>query len=235
MNNKNLAIVLILIMAISSLSLLMVKPAFAQPIPKPQVPEFTIEYVNHSYTIPAITTSTTDPYTGKTITTTTPSRYFENVTLDITIKNQPFPTTINGNASNLYYNVQTKGYFGGNWTQVITNSQAQSNSDYTVLSIPAGAYPVGGQVDIQVEAAIGYYGYVLHFPSSGSHMAFPYYEFIGQTSDWSPTQTFIMPAPTPTSSVPEFPLLVVLSLFLSTLTTAIILKLRKQRIPQNIL
>jgi hypothetical protein len=187
--------------------------------------------VNHSYTIPAITTSTTDPYNGKTITTTTPSRYSENFTLDVTVRNQPFPTSINGNASNLYYNVQTKGYFGGNWTQVVTNSQAQLNSDYTFLSIPAGAYPVGGQVDIQVEASIGYYGYVLHLPSAGSHMAFPYYEFIGQTSGWSNTQTVTIPASSssPTSSVPELPWFAAIPLLVSVLLIFVVIRNRKAK------
>ena len=46
MNNKNLATVLILTIAISSLSLIMVKPATAQTIPKPSVPEFTLNIVN---------------------------------------------------------------------------------------------------------------------------------------------------------------------------------------------
>ena len=122
----------------------------------PSVPEFTVKQVDHSHTLPATTTSTTDSYTGKTTTTTIPSQYIKNFTLDITIKNQAFPTTINGNASILYYNVQTKGHFGGNWTQVFTKSQAQSNSEFTFLSIPASGYPVSGEIDVQVEAAIGY-------------------------------------------------------------------------------
>jgi len=53
----------------------------------------------------------------------------------------------------------------------------------------------------------------------------------------TPTSTPTLPTSFPTSNptVPEFPLLVVLPLFLSMLTIAIILKLRKQRMPQNML
>ena len=55
----------------------------------------------------------------------------------------------------------------------------------------------------------------------------------------SNTLTIHTPNPTqpssPTPSVPEFPLLVVLPLFLSMLSIAIILKLRKQRMPKNML
>ncbi len=45
---KRLAIVLVLIVAISCLSLLMVKPTSAQAIPKLSVPEFTINLITSS-------------------------------------------------------------------------------------------------------------------------------------------------------------------------------------------
>jgi len=54
-------------MAISSLSLMMVKPASAELIPTPSVPTFTLSIVSHSYDVAPITT--TDQYTGKTVVT----------------------------------------------------------------------------------------------------------------------------------------------------------------------
>ena len=65
---KTFAIFLTLIVAMSCLTLLTVKPVNAQSIPKPSVPEFTLQIADHSYDVPAKTTSTTDPYTGKTTT-----------------------------------------------------------------------------------------------------------------------------------------------------------------------
>lgn len=58
-------------------SLLLAPLANAQTTPKPSVPEFTLKYVDNSYDVPSTTTSTTDPYTGKTITTTTPGYRIE--------------------------------------------------------------------------------------------------------------------------------------------------------------
>lgn len=81
--SKSFALILILIVVIASLSLIMIKPASAQTVPKPSVPEFTAKYVDRSYTVPASTTI--DPYTGQNV--TNPSYYVENRTLEIAIKN----------------------------------------------------------------------------------------------------------------------------------------------------
>jgi hypothetical protein len=64
--SKSLAFLLDLLIVMSSLTILMVKPANAQTIPKPSVPEFTAKFVDHSYIVSASTT--VDPYTGKEIT-----------------------------------------------------------------------------------------------------------------------------------------------------------------------
>jgi hypothetical protein len=47
-------------------SLVMVETAFAQSIPKPSVPEFTLVLVDSSYDVP--TTYSIDPYTGDNVT-----------------------------------------------------------------------------------------------------------------------------------------------------------------------
>ena len=61
-----MAFLLALLIVMSSLTILMVKPANAQTIPKPSVPEFTAKFVDHSYIVSASTT--VDPYIGKEIT-----------------------------------------------------------------------------------------------------------------------------------------------------------------------
>jgi len=169
----------------------------------PSVPEFTLKFVDDFYNVPSTTTSTTDPYTGKTTTTTIPSYYVENLTIEVTIKNQPFTPYTNayGNEFLFYYNIKTKGHYEENWTDLYNPESGyapQSNSEYTILSIPANSYPSGGQVDFQVQAMIG-------FTTSSLPPYTPFtYQFIGETSSWSPTQTVTIPAtpssPTPTSS-----------------------------------
>jgi len=237
--SKSFALFFILIMAISSLSLMMVKPAYAQSIPTPSVPEFTVQYhfniIAPTYTI--------NPYTGQNETVSTgPSPY--NQTIEFTIKNQPFTpyTDSNGNNINLYYNFAFKGQFETNWNYYPFNYDdssypdgwasgwangtapwyySSSNSTYTVVSIneiyledPAiqdMPFPNGAQVDFQVQAKIG-------FLSPQANEAGAEFEvFNGQTSNWSNTQTVtinqVLSSPSPTATVPEFPTLIILPLF----------------------
>jgi LPXTG-motif cell wall-anchored protein len=186
-------------------SLIMAKPANAQSIPTPSVPEFSLEYVNTSYFSSPITT--TDPYTGQT------QSYRNSITergIIVTIKNQPFtqPLDNNGflevNQSCLFYLFQWKGHYSTTWTNSSQNSLYQdSNSSYTVLRIPLNgnndsrfSSPIelegltdGGKLDFQVQAFIGYYKYI-PTPTQLN----PFYPtstavFVGQSSGWSGTQT----------------------------------------------
>ena len=85
--SKALALMLFTLLAFSSLSV--VSSVFAQSIPKPSVPEFTLKYIDNSYDVPPSTTTTIDQYTGKEIVTTTPGYHVENKSIEITITNQP--------------------------------------------------------------------------------------------------------------------------------------------------
>lgn len=155
--SKSLA--LILILAMISSSLMMVKPVSAQSIPKPSVPDFTLKFVDNSYDVPA-TVSTPNPYTNET--TILPGYHVSNKSIEIIVKNQPFAYSYNGSTYHLYYNVQSKPHFGENWTErypiiVRPNSPynwdnkswsyskyltdefhspllSQPNSDYTIVS-----------------------------------------------------------------------------------------------------
>ena len=99
-SGKSLALILILMIAFSGLSLSMIRPAYAQnstnptysptsspiSLPTPSVPEFTVKFVDFSYYVP--TTTSIDPYTGQNI--TNQGYYVENRTIELSINNQPF-------------------------------------------------------------------------------------------------------------------------------------------------
>jgi hypothetical protein len=227
---KTFALLLTLMVAMSCLTLLISQPANAQSIPKPSVPDVTAKYVDRSYTVPA--TTTIDPYNGQSV--TNPSYYVENRTLEIAIRNQPF-TPYNDSRTDshwqitLMYQIRTKGHFAQNWTYLYFVSDGflpASNSDYTIVSYSIGTGSVWGnlqandQVDFQVEGMIGYVHRTIGFMS---------WYFTGESSDWSATHTVTIPSsnvtpnptvtPLPTSTVPEFPSLIIpllLSIMLAT-------------------
>jgi len=225
---KGFSLLLVVILAVSSL--MMVENAGAQSIPKPSVPEFTVEAVDHSYVVP--TSTSIDPYSGQQI--THPSYKVENKTIDIRIKNQPFSSTnIDGNVTGLFYIIGWKGHYE-NWAEFYDGNDyfntnhydtnkywgiEASNSAYTVYSFSIfNSLPVGSEIDFQVKAVIGF-----NFLYFGGHIqpigtVFHYV----QESDWSKTQTITTPEtsastspnPTPSSTntlesptptVPEFP------------------------------
>ena len=207
-------------------------------IPTPSVPEFTVTIVDSSYNVS--TTYSTDPYTGKT----TPIEGYpvERRTIEVKIKNQPFssfwlqesPQAANWTV-NFYYNVRYKGHFADVWHELYLASDGyplqDSVSDFTVLSYEGGysptegislqtdaimtALPVGGLVDFQMEALIGY----THRDAS---TFFAPWVFEGQRSGWSSTQTITIsgsgssspsspattPMPTPTQTPVPTPILV---------------------------
>jgi hypothetical protein len=205
---KEISLLLVVILAVSSL--MMVESAFAQSIPKPSVPEFTVKYADYSYDIPASTSI--DPFTGKTV--TNPAQHIENKTIQLTIKNQ----TING-PNSLYYKIRMKGHFSQEWSN-ISSIQANPNSEYTVLLYSTSREGTldfsrlnfnassGGVLDIQVQAQI--WTWVQSEGLFGS-----WNQRITAESDWSGTQTITIPEgsdstsaspnPTPTPTVPEFP------------------------------
>jgi hypothetical protein len=204
---------------------------------RPSIPEFTVQFVDNSYNVPATATSTTNPYTGKTTTTTTPAYHVENQTIEITIKNQPYTPYTNeyGVEALFYYNVRTKGHYEENWTDLYNSEDGyapQSNSTYTILSISANNYPSGGQVDFQVQAMIG----AVHPSFNGTPSIFTrIYPFVGQTSAWSSTQTVTIPetasspsaTPISTPTVPEFPTWILLPLFVVIILMSTVLIRKK--------
>ena len=256
--SKSFAVFTILIITISSPSLLTVKPATAQSIPKPAVPQFSIQVVDHSYDVPP--TNTIDPYSGKQI--INPGYHVNDIKVEGKIKNQPF--TPYGNID-FYYNISYRGHFAGEWRKLFGSEDVdflkQSyGSEYTSFNISrynAIELHEGDQIDVRIEAIIG-------SETWGFASAWPYRILNGEVSGWSDTLTVTVstditstntyattidgttyptlttppavstptpsPAtsePTPTPSVPEFSWLMILPLFLSILSIAVLIRTRK--------
>lgn len=175
----------------------------ASSIPKPAVPEFTVQLVVHPYDVPPTITTTIDQYTGKETTIAHPGYHVENKTTEIRIKNQPFtPYLIRENDAswtiNLFYNIHIKGHFSQNWGYYhLYNGSSDGNlvqdynSEYTV--VPIDSYlPTEGEIDFQVESLIGYEHGVNTVPGvPGTPRV-----ITGEASGWSETQTITIPAST---------------------------------------
>jgi hypothetical protein len=101
---KSLALMLLLLIALSSPSLLVVNTASAQTISKPSVPQFSIKFMNASYTV-----TETNSYTGQKET-----QLVNNNTIEVAIDNQPWKYP----DYKIYYNIRVKPHFAGNWTEI---------------------------------------------------------------------------------------------------------------------
>ncbi len=227
--------------------LLMAEPVSAQTIPTPSTPEFTLRIADHSYDVPPTTTSYTDPYTGKTTTSTQPGYHVTNRSIEVSIKNQPFTSYVDadGNTVNLYYNISVKPSHGGDWTYYLNSfgeKYQASNSEFTIVEFGFGGYSdtispeigyvtPGGEVDFRVQAQIGYYKSVwVSIGGSDSPFAGGMVPtFFGESSQWSNPQTIKTPEATtaPSPTVPEVPALAVLPLLAMIPFTAIYLRRRK--------
>ena len=209
---KCLALILISAMVVSSLSLLMVKPASAEtatlaPMPSVPVPQFTVT-----------------PLIGGSV--------------ELLIKNQPFNYSdvqsyyqFNFSNPSVYYNIRIKYHNEtDDWAELYNAENgllAQSNFSYTIISI---AVPPDAQTDIQVDAMIGIITRVFN-PQATSQIEMYPYVFEGLTSDWSNTQTATMPlsstSPALTSTVPELSWLAILPLLLCVFLVTLAFRHRK--------
>jgi hypothetical protein len=166
-------------------------------IPKPSVPQFSIQVVDHSYDVP--TTYSTDPYTGKQI--TNPGYHVDDIRVEGKIKNQHFtPYTIpNPNSTSsydtdlkidFYYDIRYKGHFGGEWMKLygsedvdfLKQNYGSEYTNFTASKYNAVEFQDGAQVDFQVRAVIG-------FETWGFVVTWPYRILNGEDSGWSNTLT----------------------------------------------
>jgi hypothetical protein len=252
--SKYRALCLVVMLIVASTTLLMVKPANAQEIPKPAAPQFSIQYVDYSYDIPAY--NSTDAFTGQQV--QHPSQHIGDVRVEGKIKNQPFtrynlPNPPNGSISGdvgFYYNVRYKGHFGNEWTEIYGYHNKdfinqKYGSEYTNFTIYWEEFPEGAQIDYQVKAMIGFEGRTFIGP-------YPQPVIIGEESEWSDTLTLfftknetaiafasnidntpypVLPTPsivaTPTPSVPELSITAILALLIATPLISVFFKRKK--------
>jgi hypothetical protein len=235
--SNSFSLLLVLILAVSSL--IMFESASAQSATKPNVPEFTLKYVDlGTYDVPPSTSPSTNPFTGETTNITISGYHVDNRRIELTIKNQPFTSyESNGQIINFFFNVRFKGYYVQNWTNLyFTEDYIVENysSAYTKLSYSLGRIfgelNPKGQVDFQVEAFIG----SIHRDASTFWAP---WVFDGESSGWSNTQTITIsetsasasPIPTPTPTVPEFPLVSVIFLLAVASIALVYIKRRKEK------
>jgi len=187
------------ILAASSLTA--VAFASAQSMPKPSVPIFSLTFTDHSFDAPAATIMS--GYTGPTY---VPAHHSRNGTIEITILNQPFTPYKDemNHTIKLYYHYACKGHYENDWiiypdvVPDIAYNEA-SDSEKTTFQYwineewendPAGRVPDvpdDGQMDVRVEAFIGYSETIC---TSIARRADDYHTYyVGQSSGWSCTQT----------------------------------------------
>ena len=194
--SKGFSLLLVVILAVSSL---MILPVSAQSMLKPSIPQFSIQVVDYSYDVP--TKYSTDSYTGKQI--TIPGYHVDDIRVEGKIKNQHFtPYTIpNPNSTNtydtnlnidFYYNIGYKGHFGSEseWMKLVgtrdvgflIQNYGSEYTNFTVAGYDARVFQEGAVIDFQVEAYIG-------FETWGFVATFPYRILNGEESGWSNTLT----------------------------------------------
>jgi hypothetical protein len=187
-SNRKLGVVLIGLVSIALIALASL-PAVAQTsAPKPVVPQFTVRYVEQQYDVPP--TTTVDPYTGETVIThlgySAVSRFIE-----IKITNEyPYYDQFNDRLYKVRYkghfenDTQWKTYHSPNDGGVSLGFIGQEKGDYTIISVKFDDFPKRGEIDFQVESALGGIEYQPHGLIWSDYIAFN-----GEESDWSPTQT----------------------------------------------
>ena len=206
----------------------MVNAVYAQSVPKPSVPEFTVTVRDQSYYVPP--TYRTDPYTG-TSELIQEGYVAQNGTIELSIEPQQFTqyTDSEGNIIRLYFRVAYKGHsalgwkyypmndgFSANYSQYFSASDSGSTialfgfgeyefggEDRTIYTYPSfGEIPAGGQIDFKVEAFVGYYTTSEYVGIFGLR----YYQiYTGESSGWSETQAISIPENTPLNPVPNSP------------------------------
>ena len=213
--------IVFLVQPLAQVSIVEANPLTYSP-PKPASPEFTLKYVDNSYNVAG--------------------NFVQNKSIEVIIKNQPSVYV-------LCYNANSKSHLSENWTTYeyynnssyltpqlfIPNRLLAWNSTLTVLvfgfegnngsdtyNLMLGKVNDGDQIDFQVQAYIGNWfpGKVVNATSSIEYNLLN----IDAIGDWSPTQTVTI---SQSSSVPEFSLLIILPLFLSILSIAVFVRLRK--------
>jgi hypothetical protein len=214
---KTFAIILTIIIAMSCLTLLLVKPASAQT--NPSVPQFSLKYLNQTVEIRIIN----QPFTSNSVNGRSVGLYY-----DIRWKEHNeaewhyfFPHSYLFEATNsVDYDVTDSSLTVVSYGLNSKDSDVQLNGDFA-----------GKQLDFEVQALIGSYTVITTQPNEKYH-----YPFDGEISGYSNTQTIAIPQdssntttpmPSPSPTVPELSWWVILPLFVSLIFISVIIRHRK--------
>lgn len=222
------ALILIIVIAVSCLSILSFKPAYAQTAPIPSAPQFTLKLTG-----PQITQNTSYELNSKTGQIEPSIGYTNEYTyLVIVIKNQQY----DANYGKVYYNITVNGNLIG-WQD---NQYPQQTVGSDTTEIPINIFGqwgvqsiVGQQVTIRVQAMLGtlQFGRTAAFNSQG-------YYFHGTVSGLSEPQTISVPANVPLNA-PLSPTLfttILLTLIgiLLAIIVALLLIMKKRKIVNSV-
>lgn len=173
------------------------EPTGLDSIPKPSIPEFTVNFAQETWPLYQVSPSTgkkeivdEDYYKGE--------RYIE-----VKIKNQQVPPTSTRliNYTNLYYGIRLKEHHEDDWNEAprprYYGYHNASDADYTIITLYVDDWgngiwdvPDGGKVDVQVQALIGQDNRIPVMTIFGESSK---YDFVGEESGWSNTQTLKIP------------------------------------------
>jgi hypothetical protein len=207
--SKTFALILTLVIAMSCLTFLTVKPANAQT--ELSVPRFTIGLRNASTQLNS-------------------TQFIQNQTIQIKIENQPI-----GNSEYLLYLIDFKSHFADDWnsTKVGVWQDQQSKSTLIVYALKGNnasntfngflEFSIGDTVDFRVQAELLY-----DLGPPNGHIQSGFLQEIGR-SEWSNTQTIAIEETSASSNptIPELSWLVIVPLLLSVFSFAVILRHRK--------
>ena len=177
----------------------------------PSTPQFSLNVVDNSQYVPQ--TYTIDPNTGQSV--ASGDYTIQSVTVELRIQNQPYSQVIvnEGNATQLHYLARFKGHFADWGSSANEATLTQSWDEETVFTYFKGLgsehYEIwqilpdvdGAQVDFQVKAQVGYYHQYL--PEYGGFSVTNF--VVLSESDWSNTQTVVLPSSQGNSSPTQQP------------------------------
>ena len=200
---ESFALILILIITVSSLSLLMVKPATAMSsdvndtvvsppsednIPTPTVPDFTVQVIDSNDFSVVITNQPFTPFSDNG---------GGPVQFSYSVRVGPLDAATDSNWTELYDALGGYPTQSNTQTTTITINLASGDSEYG----EPNPVPVNSQFLVEVEAIIGFYGRDTAISPSAPYVIF------GEASGWSNPQTVSLPSTgqtIPKPSVPEF-------------------------------
>jgi hypothetical protein len=181
-------------------SIVMVGFQFGSCLSVPSVPEFSLSFVAYPYEVPP--TYIIEPNTGQS-TLKDSGFVVQNRSIEVTIKNQPYNATLDasGNQTALHYNIRYREHSAASWiTYYVYGGYPEASGDAYTTILVSNTYldtlENGSQIDVEVQALVGYDYLAFEGPACSSGSCRPsymtaelYYNFSGVTGEWSSIQT----------------------------------------------